>query len=350
MNVTRPIYLFFVAIVLSSSAKLKAQQYIPVDIGTHSQMDSSEVYTYGYWFEVQSCFRITGLRVPLEVDSMENVVQIVVFDTVPPTGIASATNEFSTLDYFADVVDTNIIQTDLVVSTGDIIGVFGGGGAEQMVHSMHLGTNNPTINGGQVVFNRLVFEGDLNTGLATAGLYSEDINLGYSRIEMYYDTDVEIVAEFSYGVDLTEVNFYDESNGGDTYLWSFGDGDTSTEQDPIHDYGTFGSYIVTLDVTDICGTDSYTDTIELVSVNVNSVLKKMNLFKVSPNPSNGIVTVKIEGDQLGKIKLYDITGKVLFVDSSDEIDIKYDLSNYPEGIYYLNIGSETKKIVLIGNN
>ncbi|UCF81376.1 MAG: PKD domain-containing protein, partial [Acidobacteriota bacterium] len=38
--------------------------------------------------------------------------------------------------------------------------------------------------------------------------------------------------------------------GGDTFLWNFGDGDTSTLQNPTHTYAGAGSYTVTLTVTD----------------------------------------------------------------------------------------------------
>ena len=43
--------------------------------------------------------------------------------------------------------------------------------------------------------------------------------------------------------------------GGDTltYLWNFGDGDTSTDANPAHVYATAGTYIATLTVTNIAG-------------------------------------------------------------------------------------------------
>ena len=38
-----------------------------------------------------------------------------------------------------------------------------------------------------------------------------------------------------------------------TFLWQFGDGTTSTSQDPSHTYSTFGNMVVTLQVTDALG-------------------------------------------------------------------------------------------------
>ena len=64
----------------------------------------------------------------------------------------------------------------------------------------------------------------------------------------------EPVAGFS--ADITEgtapltVQFIDESVYAETWEWDFGDGSTSTAQNPIHTYATAGTYSVTLTVTD----------------------------------------------------------------------------------------------------
>lgn len=48
------------------------------------------------------------------------------------------------------------------------------------------------------------------------------------------------------------------------YQWTFGDGQTSTEKSPYHDYTTSSNYVVTLEVEDNLGTvDSLTRTLEL---------------------------------------------------------------------------------------
>lgn len=49
------------------------------------------------------------------------------------------------------------------------------------------------------------------------------------------------------------ISFTDNSSNASTWLWEFGDGNTSTEQNPIHTFETFGSYMVHLTVTDGMG-------------------------------------------------------------------------------------------------
>ncbi len=44
----------------------------------------------------------------------------------------------------------------------------------------------------------------------------------------------------------TQVSFTNESLGDDTHLWIFGDGQTSTAQNPVHNYSALGMYLVQL--------------------------------------------------------------------------------------------------------
>jgi len=59
-------------------------------------------------------------------------------------------------------------------------------------------------------------------------------------------------ALFSYVADGQTVTFTNESTvtGTVTYLWDFGDGETSTEKSPVHIYAAKGEYTVKLTVTD----------------------------------------------------------------------------------------------------
>ena len=62
------------------------------------------------------------------------------------------------------------------------------------------------------------------------------------------------------GSDRTVVEFTDQSSGTLTsWSWDFGDGGTSTEQNPTHVYTVPGTYTVTLTVTDNGGTDTETE-------------------------------------------------------------------------------------------
>jgi choice-of-anchor B domain-containing protein len=61
------------------------------------------------------------------------------------------------------------------------------------------------------------------------------------------------------------VQFYNESNGAMSYLWDFGDGNTSEESDPQHEYETYGLYTVVLIARNICASDTFSMELEVIT-------------------------------------------------------------------------------------
>lgn len=73
-------------------------------------------------------------------------------------------------------------------------------------------------------------------------------------------------ADFDYLIDELTVDFDNLSNGATSYHWNFGDGGTSTLENPIHVYDEDGIYDVTLTATNACGTDFHTVEIEIITL------------------------------------------------------------------------------------
>lgn len=65
---------------------------------------------------------------------------------------------------------------------------------------------------------------------------------------------------------LHPVEFTDSSTGADSVLWNFGDGNTSSERNPIHNYSSNGTFVVTLMAYNEFGEDSTTQTVVSASV------------------------------------------------------------------------------------
>ncbi len=82
-----------------------------------------------------------------------------------------------------------------------------------------------------------------------------------------------------------KVQFTDASTGTGpfTYKWDFGDGQTSTEQNPSHTYATVGTYAVTLKVTSDWATDDATTAITVtkatptLALTINGESSSLNL-------------------------------------------------------------------------
>jgi gliding motility-associated-like protein len=116
-----------------------------------------------------------------------------------------------------------------------------------------------------------------------------------------YITILPPVARFTNSFNCTnklQVNFTDQSVLPQSWLWDFGDGATSTLQNPPHTYAAYGSYYVTLTVTN--GSCSHTKG--------NTV----TLFNEIPNISplndtictNELATFRVTGVDLANIATY----------------------------------------------
>lgn len=97
--------------------------------------------------------------------------------------------------------------------------------------------------------------------LGTAGI---DDTFGYGRVNLLaalLDSgsqvpDANFAAPNALGVGPLTVNFQDLSSGvPTTWLWDFGDGTNSTEQNPAHTYTVSGNYSVSLAVSNVHGMD-----------------------------------------------------------------------------------------------
>jgi PKD repeat protein len=114
------------------------------------------------------------------------------------------------------------------------------------------------------------------------GVRDAAVSLGYSAsavvdafevVDIFIESPQALNADFTYTTDLLTVAFTDTSTCDgctiDSWSWDFGDGEVSSEADPVHTYASDGAYTVTLTVTnDKAETDS-----ETKKVNVGEVLE-----------------------------------------------------------------------------
>ncbi len=177
-------------------------------------------------------------------------------------------------------------------------------------------------------------------------------------------------ASFYYGTDTANVyNLYVINNSTGTssstqYAWSFGDGNSSATQHPTHTYNAFGLYQLCLTLSDSSSgcSSTYCDSVGLDSNGIMlkrdgftiTVLDEKDLLstpifnlnadvKVYPNPSTGLVNIKIVTQEKGMLtaKVISSIGQLLManennITASSQI-IPLDLSELPNGIYYLKL-------------
>jgi len=107
-------------------------------------------------------------------------------------------------------------------------------------------------------------EGTYTVTLTVSNAYGNDDEIKTGYINVQTEPQDPPVADFSgsptSGFEPLTVNFTDLStNGPTTWSWDFGDGvGTSTQQNPTYIYSSYGTYTVSLTVTNAIGSDTQT--------------------------------------------------------------------------------------------
>ena len=135
--------------------------------------------------------------------------------------------------------------------------------------------------------------------------------------------------------------FTSNSVSADSYLWDFGDGTTSTEASPLHQYQQAGAYTVTLSIDGPCGSDEVTETLNVITA---AHTPDEVAFSVFPNPGNGVFFIKMEGGQSWQWSISDANGRMLrqsanSLPPSPSGETRID-TQLPPGVYFLKVQTE----------
>jgi len=146
------------------------------------------------------------------------------------------------------------------------------------------------------------------------------------------------------------VNFSDQSIGASTWAWTFGDGNTSTQQNPSHTYTTPGTYTITLVIN---GTCSVNTTISVGAVAVNTLENNVFAAQLLPNPATQQTVLSLAKPLAEdmNVELIAVDGRIL---RSMQLpaglsSMSIECAALPPAMYYLRLTSknlsETRKFV-----
>ena len=154
-----------------------------LDVGPYSNTYSSSSGTRGYWFTAPVSFTIKGLRVPTDVGTEPQNIQVVSFPGGAPPSYPTSTTSHTTLAYHKAVPGTDWINMNIPVTQGDVIGILGARGTSVMKNSYGASGYSSMVNGQAMMLNRLIYQANVHN--AAAGALSG--NTGpIARVEMKY--------------------------------------------------------------------------------------------------------------------------------------------------------------------
>ena len=140
------------------------------------------------------------------------------------------------------------------------------------------------------------------------------------------------------------VSFSSAGSGATSYVWDFGDGNSSTQSNPSHTYSSSGIFVVTL-----TGTLNGCTSTSQITINVGGVDIEEDNFEASlslqPNPNNGIFVVSMNFSKVQDVnlELFNSVGQIILTKKLSKISnstINFSLADYSPGVYYITIRAE----------
>lgn len=169
--------------------------------------------------------------------------------------------------------------------------------------------------------------------------------MGFSPLTVH-DQPLSFFTQSNNGTGL--FNFLDQSTPPTqsitSWLWDFGDGNTSTVQNPTYQYTATGNYLVCLTVANNGGcNDTYCDSVYYNST-VGISEQNSSSMVIYPNPANDFVTIESLNMAIDEIVIYDITGKIRKSILPTTNTIKVNVSNLSDGVYFIKLNSKEESI------
>jgi hypothetical protein len=151
-------------------------------------------------------------------------------------------------------------------------------------------------------------------------------------------------AAFAFEDNELTVSFTDESPIANSWFWDFGDGNTSTEQNPTHTYDALGVYEVSLTVDDGC---SMMMEVPVGTTSTDDIGAAKG-FAIYPNPSSG--TLFIDNLEFGNdrltLRIHDVSGKEVWTNDFTGERLEVNLDRLNSGIYFVSVAERGVNSIL----
>jgi PKD repeat protein len=183
----------------------------------------------------------------------------------------------------------------------------------------------------------------LQTGQFAISQTAVDKASGFSsQLSMPNSADVRglPVSAFAFAVNNRDVQFTNQSAWAANYLWRFGDGDSSTLENPLHSYATSGSFQAELEVEGYCGTATSLQTVLLVFGLKEDILHALQVY---PNPASEKLQIKLVLRNPAPVvmRITNAAGQTVWVYKSTGTTMseneQLNIAHWPPGLYLLHL-------------
>lgn len=128
------------------------------------------------------------------------------------------------------------------------------------------------------------------------------------------------------------IQFSNTTQNATNINWNFGDGGTSTQQNPAYNFVANGTYTIMLTL-DVCG-KTYTKIKDITVSSLSNEEFSKSTVQLFPNPTTGVVN--ISNLDFDEIKIFDSNGRKLNLKIENNTNFHLiDFSNIESGIYLI---------------
>lgn len=159
---------------------------------------------------------------------------------------------------------------------------------------------------------------------------------------------IQVQAGFTFEAHNNTIHFINTSEGDVelSYEWDFGDGITSTEDNPIHIYEIPGLYAVRLTAKGCKTTNTSSRFINIV---VSSLDEQDDYPLIIPNPAKDKII--ISNDSFRSLEIFNHLGNMIYQEEMQQDNTTIDVSGYSKGIYFVKLYSSNdiihiKKLII----
>ncbi|MBM3434740.1 MAG: T9SS type A sorting domain-containing protein [Bacteroidetes bacterium] len=168
--------------------------------------------------------------------------------------------------------------------------------------------------------------------------------------QSWFDKGAITLADFTVSCTGNSYFFTDLSLNAESWHWDFGDGSTSSLQNPVHSFAESGVYLISLHSGNDCFEDTAGDMLNVV-VNTTGEVRDQPFVSVFPNPATKKIMINLSPHLSGCSVEYEILNlRGILVKEGvihcDERDLSHevDLSGQNRGMYFLRISSDRNEI------
>ncbi|MCK9480771.1 MAG: PKD domain-containing protein [Bacteroidia bacterium] len=208
------------------------------------------------------------------------------------------------------------------------------------------------------MFKKNPVNSDFNSGLTpdqAATIKAVAAEVAYDSLDYWYRFQLKPNALFSFMQLDSSLTFINGSTNASTFLWDFGNNDTSMQKEPTYIYNKSGNYTIRLIALDQCGNSDTAFTNALIELENEdttgslgiSTLNTATAVSIFPNPIIHELTI-VGTSPLADIRISDMYGKVVFQQSLNQsYQSTINLSVLAPGIYWIWVHNQPYRITKV---